>query len=190
MGESGAFLEAERVRKTGETDRKSVNPSPKIDMLIRPVAEDNKQQKELRPIEEETEREREEDGGDEREEDGGDEREEDGGDERENRVEPDTLEDGGLGQGTEAEGEEARESNGLGKTIKVSREEREEHERTHTPFREWCKFCVRGRATNAAHKKNRDTDDEKSNRVPRISLDYFYQVEETKKPRAIQFWWC
>ena len=58
MGESGAFLEAERVRKTGETDRKSVNPSPKIDMLIRPVAEDNKQQKELRPIEEETERER------------------------------------------------------------------------------------------------------------------------------------
>ena len=57
MGESGAFLEAERVRKTGETDRKSVNPSPKIDMLIRPVAED-KQQKELRPIEEETERER------------------------------------------------------------------------------------------------------------------------------------
>ena len=50
-------------------------------------------------------------------------------------MEPDALEEEGLGQGTEEEGEEARESNGLGKTNGVTKEEREEHERTHTSFR-------------------------------------------------------
>ena len=41
------------------------------------------------------------------------------------------------------EGEEGRVSRGLVAPAKVSREEREEHERTHTPYRAWCRICVR-----------------------------------------------
>ena len=39
---------------------------------------------------------------------------------------------------------------GVGKTVKKldprepSKEEREEHEKTHSPFRNWCRHCVRG----------------------------------------------
>ena len=58
MGEGRAFLEAESVREIGETDGKSVNPDPEEDMLIRPVADKTRHQRELRPIEEETEKER------------------------------------------------------------------------------------------------------------------------------------
>ena len=30
--------------------------------------------------------------------------------------------------------------------------EREEHERTHIPYRSWCKHCVAARASNPAHR--------------------------------------
>ena len=67
----------------------------------------------------------------------------------------------GLSQeGATEEGEEGRVSKGLTATVKVSRKEREEHERTHTPFRSWCKYCVRGRATNAQHRKKKEEEEE------------------------------
>ena len=31
-----------------------------------------------------------------------------------------------------------------------SKEEREEHEKTHLPFRNWCQHCVRGRGKEEA----------------------------------------
>ena len=46
----------------------------------------------------------------------------------------------------EAQGEEAEESKGVNRGTKPSKKEVEEHERTHLPFRNWCKHCVFGKA--------------------------------------------
>ena len=51
-----------------------------------------------------------------------------------------------------------------------SREEIEEHNKTHSPFQEWCRYCVRGRATNSQH-KSRLPEDELST-IPSMSMDY------------------
>ena len=45
-----------------------------------------------------------------------------------------------------AEGEEeGRKAKGMHAPRVVSKEEREEHERTHIPYRSWCRACVKGR---------------------------------------------
>ena len=66
--------------------------------------------------------------------------------------------------------------------MKVSDKEREEHELTHTPFRAWCPCCVTGR--NTSHLKNQGVNKDKSNEVPRISMDYFVMSEEDEKASA------
>ena len=38
------------------------------------------------------------------------------------------------------------------KTLTPTLAEREEHERTHIPYRSWCRHCVAARATNPAHR--------------------------------------
>ncbi len=43
-----------------------------------------------------------------------------------------------------ASGDEAKESKGLACGNKPSVKEVEDHERTHLPFRSWCKHCVMG----------------------------------------------
>ena len=48
-------------------------------------------------------------------------------------------------EGNREEGEEAGESRGLRAPLKVSKEQRDAHERTHTPYRAWCRHCVRAR---------------------------------------------
>ena len=55
---------------------------------------------------------------------------------------------------------------------KVSKQEREEHELTHCPFRVWCKYCVEGRAYTMMHKSNVGGD-KGTGGAPRISMDYF-----------------
>ena len=56
--------------------------------------------------------------------------------------------------------------------FKVSKEEVEAHNATHTPYRAWCEVCVRARGRNTPHM----TRDEAAKRggVPRISFDYFF----------------
>ena len=54
----------------------------------------------------------------------------------------------------------------------VSKEEREAHEVTHTPYRSWCPYCVRGRGRNAPHKSQGEKRQQSN--VPRIALDYFF----------------
>ena len=82
--------------------------------------------------------------------------------------------------------EEGRQAKGLTAPKTVSKEERDEHERTHIPFRCWCKACVRGRKRKLAHKKRSDEEkmDERKNAVPRISMDYHFMSkadEDDKK---------
>ena len=56
--------------------------------------------------------------------------------------------------------------------------ERERHEALHLPYREWCRHCVRGRGRNKPHKTRNLGGEEDENKVPRISLDYFFMSKE------------
>ena len=68
--------------------------------------------------------------------------------------------------------------------MKVTKEMREEHEKTHTPYRSWCEFCVRGRGVNASHaKKAHDDEDKNIEKVPRVSMDYFYMSTKDEEAK-------
>ena len=54
----------------------------------------------------------------------------------------------------DGEAEEGRAARGMPSPMVVSKQEKEQHELTHLPFRSWCSHCVRGRARNMMHKKN------------------------------------
>ena len=47
-------------------------------------------------------------------------------------------------------------------------DEVEQHNRTHIPFRSWCKWCVAGRGRGAQHRKAPESS------VPIVGIDYFY----------------
>ena len=80
----------------------------------------------------------------------------------------------------EEEGEEGRTPIRAKTPCKVSRDERERHELTHTPFRPWCEFCVMGRGRNQDHQKKHDADkrEEQETQVPRMSCDYFLSQQD------------
>ena len=44
----------------------------------------------------------------------------------------------------------------------------EEHNLTHLPFRDWCDFCVQGKAGSHPHTKRKVNENE----VPVVSMDY------------------
>ena len=60
------------------------------------------------------------------------------------------------------EGEEGRSPVRMPAPCRPSKQEIEEHELTHTPFRSWCKFCVKGRANNNPHRRRNKEDEEKN----------------------------
>ena len=78
---------------------------------------------------------------------------------------------GSAGQNSE----EARKSFGIRIPVKPSKQEVEEHERTHLPFRDWCKHYVYGRGGNLPH-NSRKQDEENSN--PKTFWDNMYMHEE------------
>ena len=54
-----------------------------------------------------------------------------------------------------------------------SKEEREEHEKTHLPSRNWCRHCVRGRGKEeASQDANRDQE------VAEVHLDFMFMGDE------------
>ena len=61
---------------------------------------------------------------------------------------------------------------------KIPKAEREMHELTHTPFRTWCKYCMKGRGQNQQHRSHKD---EETSEVPRISLDYLFMSKEDER---------
>ena len=46
-----------------------------------------------------------------------------------------------------------------------SKREREEHEATHLPFRDWCRHCVRGRGRNNPHRSSSSKEDNSTHRI-------------------------
>ena len=77
----------------------------------------------------------------------------------------------------------AERSKGVGCGIRPPQNEIDEHERTHIPFRSWCKHCVFGKAKNDPH-RTRDSED---HQVPCISIDYMYMLEgETRESSELE----
>ena len=54
-----------------------------------------------------------------------------------------------------------------------SKEEREEHEKTHLPFRNWCRHCVRGRGKEEACR-----DAKRDQEVAEVHLDFMFMGDE------------
>ena len=105
------------------------------------------------------------------------------------------MHDGGLGQDVVAvEAEPAHGSldpeeegvvpRGLRKPQLVSKRERDEHERTHLPYRDWCDVCVRARGRKAAHRQRAQGETEEHGQVPRVAMDYFYTNEKDRADDA------
>ena len=54
---------------------------------------------------------------------------------------------------------------------RVSKQERDELERTHVPCRDWCDMCVKARGRRFARRRG---NKEERGQVPRVSMDYFF----------------
>ena len=65
----------------------------------------------------------------------------------------------------EYEDDEAREPITRRAPKGPTKEEREKHEATHLPFREWCDHCARGRARNRPHRKKHEGTSGEENKV-------------------------
>ena len=48
----------------------------------------------------------------------------------------------------------------------------EEHNLTHLPFRNWCIFCVKGKAKDDPHRRRIKQDEEQE--IPIVSIDYMF----------------
>ena len=62
----------------------------------------------------------------------------------------------------------------------VSRQEFDEHQLTHLPFRSWCDHCVRGKASDDAHRARPETEQG----APRWCMDYFFLARADDPQRA------
>ena len=54
-----------------------------------------------------------------------------------------------------------------------TKEEREEHEKMHVPFRNWCRHCVRGRGKEEECRRNEGIPE-----VPEVHIDFMFVGEE------------
>ena len=57
--------------------------------------------------------------------------------------------------------------------LEPTKEEREEHEKTHLPFRNWCRHCVRGRGKEEVCRKGGRIPE-----APEVHLDFMFMGEE------------
>ena len=70
--------------------------------------------------------------------------------------------------------EEDREVKKLGDPRLPTDKEKEDHERTHLPFRNWCYHCVRGKGRDLDHRKA--VDEERG--LSEYSFDYCFPGDE------------
>ena len=99
-------------------------------------------------------------------------------------IEEEMHEDGeaSCSEGKDEEDEEARRAKVRKSPKGPTKVEREEHEATHLPFREWCRHCVRGRGGSKPHRRQVDQDAESEERkVSRIAISYAFMSTEDEK---------
>ena len=86
------------------------------------------------------------------------------------------VQEGGvLGSAELEEQGEGRAVQEVPKPKGPSQEEYDEHMLTHIPYRNWCKFCVKGRGRPQAHRSGKE---EEEPQVPVVSMDYAYLNEQ------------
>ena len=85
----------------------------------------------------------------------------------------------------EARAEEEQEIQDEAEPLKMARDPKlpsaadvEIHDRTHIPFRDWCKWCNCGRGRGIPHTHGRGSA------VPRVGVDYFFITSGGVKKRA------
>ena len=71
----------------------------------------------------------------------------------------------------DAQPEEGQLAKRLKEPYEPSAEERAAHEKTHLPYRSWCRHCVRGKGRNKWHMTLMTSLQE---RKPKVVFDYFY----------------
>ena len=80
------------------------------------------------------------------------------------------------GEGDEIDGEEELAAPDwrvrAGPRNKPTQREKEEHEATHVPFRDWCAHCMMGRGRTHHHVAKQKSEDQ--SRRPIIAMDYFF----------------
>ena len=81
--------------------------------------------------------------------------------------------------------EEGRSPMGMTAPLAVSQAEKDEHEKTHIPFRSWCTACVRGRKRKKPHMRRSEEEkaEERQSAVPRISMDYHFMSKEDEEAK-------
>ena len=102
----------------------------------------------------------------------------------------------GVEEGREMSDEEGGETDGEGELAapdwrvragprnKPTQREREQHEATHVPFRDWCAYCMMGRG-RTHHDVTKQRSDDQSRR-PVIAMDYFFmRMEASPNAQAI-----
>ena len=78
--------------------------------------------------------------------------------------------------------EEGVKAKSIRKPQEPTRQEIEEHELTHVPFREWCVHCCKGKCRSSPHRVNKHKEAENAvNAVTTISMDYMYMNEKSKE---------
>ena len=74
----------------------------------------------------------------------------------------------------EEEISEGRKSVGRKSPKEPTKAEKEEHERTHCPYRSWCEHCVRARARNSHHRRKVPEEPLEEAKVPRLHMHFFF----------------
>ena len=83
---------------------------------------------------------------------------------------------------SEQEIEEGQKAKQIRQPQQPTRQELEEHELTHVPFRDWCVHCCKGKVRNNPHRVNKEKDEEtKENATTTISMDYMYLTGKNKE---------
>ena len=78
-------------------------------------------------------------------------------------------------EGVGAQGERARP---LPQPRLPSRQEVQEHELTHIPYRSWCVHCVRGAGRSDAHRRRaRQDEEEREQYMTTWSIDYAFMID-------------
>ena len=81
--------------------------------------------------------------------------------------------------------EEGRAITGQKAIYQPTKEEWDNHMRSHIPFRKWCSFCVKGKCKSGAHKRVKKSDEEIDKEVPVISIDYMGPKSKDQKSEKI-----
>ena len=98
--------------------------------------------------------------------------------------------EGDEGKSSDEDGGEARTSKGKKSPMDPTARQRDEHERTHMPYRSWCEDCVRARARNAPQHKRAAEDPLEEIKVPRCIWTISSCPGKTRRLAAFRCWSC